>query len=146
MDHEHPERRHTCDHDDVMCHGHFFDKTLRAHLDRQRLHAFIDGKQHWVFVVTPECAGLIQKLSELCLERCGEEGAPVLVTNLPLLPMFICFPRGKLALEELSDIVDFGMGSREVYESQDFITITSMGIDMLNRVVSNWMGMDHLVN
>jgi hypothetical protein len=28
MDHEHPERRHTCDHDDdVMCPGHFFLAT-----------------------------------------------------------------------------------------------------------------------
>jgi hypothetical protein len=147
MDHESAGRRGPCNHDaDVLCHRRFFDQTLRAHLDRQRLNAFIDGKQHWVFVVTPECLAVVQRLAELCVERCGEAGAPMLVTALPMLPMFICFPRDHLALDDLGDLVDFTRGSREVYESQAFIVITSLNQAALGRVVSQWIHVDHLLN
>jgi hypothetical protein len=147
MDHEPAGRRRPCDHDrDVMCPSRFFDQTLRTHLDRQRLHACMDGKTHWVFVVTPECTDLMQKLAELCVERCGAAGAPMLVTALPTMPMFVCFPRDQLALEELADFVDFSQASREDYERKDFITITSLNNHLLNQVVSTWINVDHLLN
>jgi hypothetical protein len=147
MDHEYPEHQRQCDHDDgVMCTHHFFDKTLHEHLDRQRLHALIDGKQHWVFAVTPECNELFMKLTELCQERCGAEGASTLITLLPMLPILICFPRDKLALEELNDLVDFNRGSREYYEDRVFITITSEDADQLHQIVTHWINLDHLAN
>jgi hypothetical protein len=147
MDHEHPWRPSPCDHDDdVLCAHRFFDGTLRQHLDRRRLHAFIDGKRHWVFVVTPECLAVVRRLTELCAERCGEDGAPMLMTTLPMLPLFVCFPRDQLALEELADLVDFTQGSREAYEGRDFIVITTLNPPLLHRVVSQWVHVDHLLN
>jgi hypothetical protein len=147
MDHEPSEHPHQCNHDaDVMCHSRFFDRTLRTHLDRQRLNALMDAETHWVFVVTPKCGELILKLHALYVERCEAEHVPVFMTMLPMMPMFICFPRDKLALDDLADLVNFTMGSSEAYESKDYIIMTSLNNDLVNQVVSQWISVDHLVN
>jgi len=146
MDHEPSERRRTCDHDDdVMSTSRFFDQTLRAHLDRQRLNAYIEAKRHWIFAITPECGPLFLKLRELCVER-DIEDLDILGVPLAMMPILVCIPRGKLSLDDLDDLVDFSTASREVYESKDYITITSLNVDAVTQAVSHWITLDHLLN
>jgi hypothetical protein len=144
MDHE-PSEPH-CDHDDdVMCPSRFFDKTTRAHLDRQRLNVCIAAKQHWIFAITPECGPLFLKLRELCLER-GLDHLDILGVPVPMLPILVCIPRDTLALADLTDLVDFSAASLEVYESKDYITITSLDTDVVTQALSNWIHLDHLLS
>jgi hypothetical protein len=146
MNHEAPERRHTCDHDDdVMCTSRFFDSTLRAHLDRQRLHEYMDTKRHWIFAITPECGPLFLKLRELCAER-GIEDLDILAVPLAIMPIFVCIPRDQLSLDDLTDFVDFSAASREAYESKNYITITSLNTDVVTQALSNWINLDHLLS
>jgi hypothetical protein len=147
MDHEHSEESRPCDHDDdVMCTHLFFDRTLNAHLARKRLQACMEGKQHWIFAITPECAPLLLKLCELCAER-GAAGIDVLhLSPLPMAPALVCIPRDTLALDDLADLVDFSAASREAYERKDYIAITRLNTDVVNQALSNWINLDHLVN
>jgi hypothetical protein len=148
MDHEHPERQHGCDHDDdVMCTHRFFDKTLRAHLDRQRLHTVMDAKRHWIFAITPECGPLFLKLQQLNAERGAMQDVEVLtLPTLPMAPILVCVPRDQLSLDDLADVVDFNRGSREVYESKAYITISTVNTDVVNQALSNWINLDHLLS
>jgi hypothetical protein len=145
MDHEPNERQ--CDHDaDVMCTHTFFDQTLSAHLCRVRLHQFIDGKRHWVFAVTPECRPFLLRLQQLCTERDIDDVNVLHLNSLPMQPLVVCLPRDQLALDDLTDVVDFSAGSREVYESQAYITITSLNVNLLEQAMSKWVNVDHLLN
>jgi hypothetical protein len=148
MDREHPERGDQCDHDDdVMCTSRFFDKTLRAHLDRQRLCAIMDNKQHWVFAITPECTSVFLRLQQLHRERGAMRDVDVLtLPGLPMTPIFVCVPRDQLSLEDLGDVLDFNNGSRELYESMAFITVTTLDPKLLGEVASQWVHVDHLLN
>jgi hypothetical protein len=146
MDYEPSKPQHPCDHDDdVLCASRFFDRTLRAHLDRQRLQRCIDAKRHWIFALTPECGPLFLRLRELCEAR-GIEDLDILGVPLTMLQILVCIPRDKLALDDLADLVDFSAASREVYESKDYITITSLNLDVVNQALSNWIHLDHLLS
>jgi hypothetical protein len=137
-----------CDHDDdVMCASRFFDKTLCAHLDRQRLHAVVKAKKHWIFAITPECISVFLRLQQLHAERGAMQDLEVVtLPSLPMAPILLCIPRDKVFLEDLTDLVDFSKGSLEAYESKAYITITSLGTNALNQALSNWINLDHLVN
>jgi hypothetical protein len=128
-----------------VCPSHFFDRTLRTYLDRQRLHTCIDGKQHWIFALTPECGPLFLRLRELYAERGGEK-IDILNLALPMMPIFVCIPRDTLDLDDLTDLVDFSAASREVYERKDYITMTSLNADLVAQALSHWLQLDHLVN
>jgi hypothetical protein len=146
MDRERHEHHKKCEHDaNVMCTNYFLDHTTHTHLDRQRLHAFIDGKQHWSFAITPECGSLFLRLRELCLAH-DVENLDILVVPLAMMPIFVCISRDKLALSDLTDLVDFNMGSREAYESKEYIAITSLNVDVINQALSNWIYLDHLLS
>jgi hypothetical protein len=146
MDYEPPEHCGPCDHDDdVMCTHRFFDKTTRAHLDRQRLHACMASKQHWIFAITPECGALFLRLRQLCLER-GVEALDILGVPLPMLPILVCIPRETLDLDDLTDLIDFSAASREVHESRDYIIITSLKTEVVTQALAHWVNVDHLLS
>jgi len=68
------------------------------------------------------------------------------LNSLLMAPVVVCIPRQQLDLDDLADMVDFSAASREVYESRDYITISTQNADVVNQAVSNWIQLDHLLS
>jgi hypothetical protein len=140
-EHEHQEP------DEVMDPKRFLDHTVQVHMNRKRLTAIFDAKQHWVFAMTAECGSIVLALNQLHQERCGDTIPMIVACCVNDCPAFFLFPKAHLAFYEIGELLDIDVaGSQAQAEQMAYFTLAMQDPTPLSDALAVWVDHDPIAN